>query len=198
LTTANIGNISFTGGIGVSTGVVDGSGNGLNLTLAGNMNFVTPRKISGVADPTGTTDVTTKNYVDTAVGTEVIALALDITGLGTGSNLNTNIATIIQDIAPAGGKVEGCEARVHCTATTGATATLEAANLNASFNKSLVVVQQLDGSGSDSGSVSVIGDATFNDVTGAITSTVQRSLKLFRISGGSWGYVQDLTPGNLI
>ena len=126
------------------------------------MNFVTPRKITGVSDPTAPTDVTTKNYVDTAIGTEVIALALDITGLGTGSNLNTNIATIIQDIAPAGGKVEGCEARVHCTATTGATATLSAANLNASFNKSLVVVQQLDGSGNDSGSVSVIGDATFN------------------------------------
>tara|TARA_B100001287_G_scaffold275348_1_gene282735 strand:- start:2365 stop:4200 length:1836 start_codon:yes stop_codon:yes gene_type:complete len=198
LTSANIGNISFTGGIGVSTGVVDGSGNGLNLTLAGSMNFVTPRKITGVAEPTAPTDVTTKNYVDTAIGTEVIALALDITGLGTGTNLNTNIATILQDIAPAGGKVEGCEARVHCTATTGATATLSAANLNASFNKSLVVVQQLDGSGNDSGSVSVIGDATFNDVTGAITSTVQRSLKLFRINGGSWGYVQDLTPGNLI
>ena len=198
LTTANIGNISFTGGIGVSTGVVDGSGNGLNLTLAGNLNLVTPRKITGVAEPTAPTDVTTKNYVDTAIGTEVIALALDITGLGTGTNLNTNIATILQDIAPAGGKVEGCEARVHCTATTGATATLSAANLNASFNKSLVVVQQLDGSGNDSGSVSVIGDATFNDVTGAITSTVQRSLKLFRINGGSWGYVQDLTPGNLI
>ena len=65
LTSANIGNISFTGGIGISTGVVDGSGNGLNLTLAGNMNFVTPRKISGVSDPTGATDVTTKNYVDT-------------------------------------------------------------------------------------------------------------------------------------
>jgi hypothetical protein len=198
LTSANIGNISFTGGIGISTGVVDGSGNGLNLTLAGNMNFVTPRKISGVADPTGATDVTTKNYVDTAIGTEVLPLTLDITGLGTGGTLNTNIGTILEDIAPASTKVNGCEARIHCTTTVGAQATLSAANLNASFNKSLETVQKLDGSGNDDGSASVIGDATFNDVTGSITSTVTRTLKLFRITGGSWGYVQDLTPGTLI
>ena len=70
--------------------------------------------------------------------------------------------------------------------------------MNASFNKSLETVQKLDGSGNDDGSASVIGDATFNDVTGSITSTVTRTLKLFRITGGSWGYVQDLTPGTLI
>ena len=198
LSTANIGNISFTGGIGISTGVTDGSGNGLNLTLAGNMNFVTPVKISGVADPTADQDVATKSYVDTSVKTEVIPLTLDVTGLGAGSTLHTNIATILNDIAPAVNKQNGSEARVHCTTTTGATATLSAANLNASFNKDLEVVQKLDGNGADDGSASVIGDATFNDVTGAITSTVTRTLKLFRITGGAWTYIQDLTPGNII
>ena len=198
LTSANIGNISFTGGIGVSTGVADGSGNGLNLTLAGNMNFVTPRKISGVADPTANQDVATKAYVDTSIKTEIIPITLDVTGLGTGSTLHTNIATILNDIAPAVNKQNGSEARVHCTTTTGATATLSAANLNASFNKSLEVVQKLDGSGADDGSASVIGDATFNDVTGAITSTVARTLKLFRVTGGNWTYIQDLTQGVII
>ena len=198
LSTANIGNISFTGGIGISTGVADGSGNGLNLTLAGNMNFVTPVKISGVADPTANQDVATKAYVDTSVKTEIIPLTLDVTGLGAGSTLHTNIATILNDIAPAVNKQNGSEARVHCTTTTGATATLSAANLNASFNKDLEVVQKLDGNGADDGSASVIGDATFNDVTGAITSTVTRTLKLFRITGGAWTYIQDLTPGNII
>ena len=198
LTSANIGNISFTGGIGISTGVADGSGNGLNLTLAGNMNFVTPRKISGVADPTANQDVATKAYVDTSIKTEIIPITLDVTGLGTGGTLHTNIATILNDIAPAVNKQNGSEARVHCTTTTGATATLSAANLNASFNKDLEVVQKLDGNGADDGSASVIGDATFNDVTGAITSTVARSLKLFRVTGGNWTYIQDLTPGNII
>ena len=35
-------------------------------------------------------------------------------------------------------------------------------------------------------------------VTGNITSTVTRTLKLFRINDGAWSYVQDLTPGALI
>ena len=100
--------------------------------------------------------------------------------------------------APASGKVNGCEARVHCTTTTGATATLSATALNTSFNKSLTTVQKLDGSGNDDGSASVIGDATFNDVTGAITSTVARTLKLFRVTGGNWTYIQDLTQGVII
>jgi len=43
-----------------------------------------------------------------------------------------------------------------------------------------------------------IQSATFNDATGNITSTVTRTLKLFRVSSGAWGYVQDLTPGALV
>ena len=66
--------------------------------------------------------------------------------------MNTNIGTILEDIAPASTKVNGCEARIHCTTTVGAQATLSAANLNASFNKSLETVQKLDGSGNDDGS----------------------------------------------
>ena len=196
LTSANIGNMSFSG-ITISTGVASGT-NGLILTLAGDISLGTARKIRNVQDPVLDQDVATKAYVDSSIDLEVIPLSLDITGLGTGSTLNTNIATIINDIAPANTKRDGTEARIHCTSTVGAVATLSAANLNASFNKSLTTVQKLDNSGADDGSASVIGDATFNDVTGAITSTVARTLKLFRVNGGSWGYVQDLTPGNLV
>ena len=196
LTSANIGNMSFSG-ITISTGVASGT-NGLILTLAGDISLGTARKIRNVQDPVLDQDVATKAYVDSSIDLEVIPLSLDITGLGTGSTLNTNIGTIINDIAPANTKRDGTEARIHCTSTVGAVATLSAANLNASFNKSLTTVQKLDNSGADDGSASVIGDATFNDVTGAITSTVARTLKLFRVNGGSWGYVQDLTPGNLV
>ena len=66
------------------------------------------------------------------------------------------------------------------------------------FNESTTLVQQKDNSGNDDGSVSVIQSATFNDATGNITSTVTRTLKLFRVSSGAWGYVQDLTPGALV
>ena len=65
-----------------------------------------------------------KLHVDSSIDLEVIPLTLDITGLGTGGTLKqSNIATIINDIAPATVKRDGTEARVHCTSFVGATAT---------------------------------------------------------------------------
>ena len=200
LTDATIGSFQFTGGNNLTTTTVDGAGNGMNITAAGNINFVTPRQIRNVSLPTANTDVATKEYVDTSINLETLALALDVTGLGSAGSAqqHTNIATILNDIAPAANKQDGTEARVHCTTTTGATATLTGSSLDTAFNESNVLVQQKDNSGNDDGSVSVIQSAVFNDATGTIASTVARTLKLFRVSSGSWGYVQDLTPGTLI
>ena len=187
LSTASIGNIQFTGGINMTTGATDSDGNGLKYTLAGHHNY-NNQKITGVADPTNDQDVATKAYVDSAINTETIPLALDITGL-----TKSQVALVINDIAPAATKQDGTEARIHCTDTTSANTTLPASALNTSFNTSLESVQKLDGSGADDGSASVIGSATFNDVTGSVTLTVNRTLKLFRIVSGTWTYIQDLT-----
>ena len=199
LTSANIGNISFTG-VRLQSTSTDLSGNGLTFDVAGPVELTTTQRITNVTDPVGAQDVATKNYVDSQINLEVLALALDVTGLGTAGSTqqHTNIATIVNDIAPVSIKENGTEARIHCTTTTGATATLTGASLNTAFNASNTLVQQLDNGGNDDGSVSVIQSAVFNDTTGSISSTVTRTLKLFRIIGGAWTYVEDLTPGALV
>jgi len=199
LTSANIGNISFSG-VRLQSSSTDLSGNGLTFDVAGPVSLTTTQRITNVSDPSSAQDVATKNYVDSQINLEVIALALDVTGLGTAGSTqqHTNIATILNDIAPVSIKQDGTEARVHCTTTTGATATLTGASLDLAFNESTTLVQQLDNGGNDDGSISVIQSAVFNDATGSITSTVTRTLKLFRITAGAWVYVQDLTPGSLV
>ena len=199
LTSANIGNIAFTG-VRLQSTSTDLSGNGLTFDVAGPVELTTTQRITNVTDPVGAQDVATKNYVDSQINLEVLSLALDVTGLGTAGSTqqHTNIATIVNDIAPVSIKENGTEARIHCTTTTGATATLTGASLNTAFNASNTLVQQLDNDGKDDGSISVIQSAVFNDTTGSISSTVTRTLKLFRIIGGAWTYVEDLTPGALV
>ena len=161
---------------------------GLQISSAGDITVVNNQKIVGVADPTDDQDVATKAYVDRAINLETISMAMDITGL-----TNAQIALVLNDIAPAATKENGTEARIHCTDTAAASATFTAADLVAALDKELVTVQQLDGDGNDDGSVSVIGDLTFTDVTGAVSLTVDRTLKLFRVVSGQWAYIQDLT-----
>lgn len=192
LTNANIGNLSIDG-VRIQSTSTNLDGDGLTLNMAGPIKLTTSQRITNVSDPINNQDVATKAYVDSSVDLEVIPLALDITGFGTGDTLKNNIALVLGDIAPPGIKRDGTEARVHCTTTTGAVATLTGASLNTAFNESTALVQQLDNGGNDDGSVSVIQSATFNDASGSISSTVSRSLKLFRIVSGSWTWVQDLT-----
>jgi len=96
LTSLNIDQLSLTGSanIGTLTG---------NLQLQAATNIISVQgsaRITGVGTPTQPTDVATKSYVD---GTGVLSVMLDVTGLGTGGTLNTNIATILNDLYPAGG-----------------------------------------------------------------------------------------------
>lgn len=182
LQSLDVDNMNFDG-VRITT-----SGNGLQISSAGDIAVVNNQKITGVADPTNAQDVATKAYVDRAINLETISMAMDITGLS-----NAQIAQVLEDIAPAASKENGTEARLHCTDTTAATATFTAAQLVNALQKSNVTVQALDGLGNDDGSVSVLGDITFTDVTGAVSLTVDRTLKLFRVVSGQWAYIQDLT-----
>lgn len=161
---------------------------GLQISSDGDIAVVNNQKITGVADPTDAQDVATKAYVDRAINLETLSLALDVTGLS-----NAQIAQILEDISPAATKENGTEARIHCTDTTSASATFTAADLVNALVKTNQFVQKLDGNGDDDGGISVLGDITFTDVTGAVALTVDRSLRLFRVVSGQWAYIQDLT-----
>ena len=182
LQSLDVDNMNFDG-VRITT-----TGNGLQISSAGDITVVNNQKIVGVADPTNAQDVATKAYVDRAINLETISMAMDITGLS-----NAQIALVLNDIAPAATKQNGTEARIHCTDTTSATATFTASDLVNALQKTNVTVQALDGLGNDDGSASVLGDITFTNVTGAVALTVDRSLKLFRVVSGQWAYIQDLT-----
>lgn len=167
------------------------SANALQITSADHIVVNGNKKITGVADPTAGQDVATKAYVDSAINLEKLSLTLDVTGLD-----NTDIASILNDIAPAADKQVGSEAHLHCTDTTSATATLAAADLTSAFVKQLVTVQKLDGGGNDDGSESVIQDLTFTDVAGSVAITVDRTYKVFEVvdNGGTlqWQFVSSV------
>lgn len=77
---------------------------------AGNVVLIGSPRITGLADPVSNQDAATKSYVTTYVRARNIALSMDITGL-----TNTNIETILEDIAPYTYYEVGTEARIHCT-----------------------------------------------------------------------------------
>jgi hypothetical protein len=96
LTSLTIDQLSLTGSANVGT--LTG-----NLQLQAATNIISVQgsaRITGLGTPTADTDAATKRYVD---ATGVLSVMLDVTGLGTGGTLNTNIATILNDLYPAGG-----------------------------------------------------------------------------------------------
>ena len=100
-------------------------------SVTGTIEVTDSNKITGVGTPTNASDVATKGYVDGAIDSEGIVLGLDITGLGYdavqggGATFQSNILTLIEEIAPAATKSNGTIAKNPATGPqTNASATL--------------------------------------------------------------------------
>jgi hypothetical protein len=137
-------------------GITLSSQSGQNLQLQAATNIISVQGsavIRGVGTPTQATDVATKGYVD---GRELISFMLDVTDLGSGVTLNTNIATVLNDLYPAAGytysgsnsglnipaRQAGSLARVHTVAFSGTSVSFSGANLEAAADKSYTAVDQ--------------------------------------------------------
>lgn len=169
--------------------------NGLRITSSANLELypsgdvvINNNKITGVNNPTASSDATNKQYVDNLVGSQPLAFSMDITGL-----TNTQIALVLNDIFPSADKVEGTVALVHTTTLSGASVT------GISFqdttpgdpgyiNKTYVAV--------DSNGVqneSVVEDFTISDAAGSVSVSITRGLKQFEVQSGSWTFTAELS-----
>lgn len=154
---------------------------GLQIDSAGDIQLVTSRRITNVADPSSNTDVATKQYVDGAVQGGNVIFGINIDGLGTGATLQNNVATLLEELSPAADKVEGTLAKIYALATS---TTVDDINVNANISKTTVAV---DSAGTQN--QSVIEDFSISNITGqGVTTTYTRTIMEYEVSGGSWAY----------
>ena len=151
----------------------------LNFNATGDIGF-NNKNIKDVANPVDGTDVTNKNYVDAALLSIPVSIAMDITNL-----TNVQIASVLQDIAPAELRNVGAYAYIHTT--TLSNATVSGIDITAVTNKSFVAV---DSNGTQN--ESVLKDVGFGQATGVVSTTIQRGLKRFVTTGTAWAFDQDL------
>jgi hypothetical protein len=154
---------------------------GLQIDSAADIQLVTSRRITNVADPSSNTDVATKQYVDGAVQGGNVIFGITIDGLGTGATLQNNVATLLEELSPAADKVNGTLAKIYCLATS---TTVDDIDVNSNVSKTTVAV---DSAGTQN--QSVVEDFSISDVTGqTVTTTYTRTIMEYEVSGGAWSY----------
>jgi|TARA_B100001964_G_scaffold20647_3_gene20985 hypothetical protein len=176
LTTLSVDNITL------DSTTISTSGSGLQITSTGAINITNNQEITGVAEPTTNTSVATKFYVDDQINQEPVVMNLDISD----SPTNAQIATIIEDVYPAGNKKVGSFAYV--ITVSHAAVNVTGIDIGSVANKSFISV--------DSNGVqneSVLQDIAFNDASGTTTASITRGLKRFIVVGTTWVFNGDVS-----
>ena len=176
LSTLSVDDITLNGNT-VST-----SASGLQITSTGSIAITNNQKITGLANPTLDQDAATKYYVDDQINDEPVIMNLDTSDGIT----NAQMATIIEDIYPAGNKKVGTFAYI--TTSTMAGISVTGINIGAVTTKSFISV--------DSNGVqneSVLQDIAFTNATGMSTPNITRGLKRFIVVGTTWVFNGDLS-----
>jgi hypothetical protein len=172
---------------------------GIAITAGNDINITDNQKITGVAKaistrkaaellvtPSATNTVTTREYVDEEIATEPIVFSMDITGLGTGTTLENNIAIYLNDLYPAASLNTNKIARIHTTSYAGAT--VEGVDVEAAKNVSYIAV---DSNGTQN--ESVVQDIVFDaeGASGLVILTPLRTLMTYKSNGSNWAIDTD-------
>lgn len=163
------------------------SNNGVLITAGGDVAITDNQKITGIADPESTQDAANKRYVDSEIQAETIVFSMDITGLGTGSTLEDNVAVFLEDLHPASEKTNAI-ARIHTTSYTGATVEGIAVSISLDPDTSGVLTKSTIAVDSDgTKNESVIADITnTNTATGSVILTPSRGMLVYESNGSAW------------
>jgi hypothetical protein len=159
---------------------------GLQLDSVQTISLVTQQKIANVAEPTTSTDVATKGYVDTKSNAQPLYFSLVIDGMGTGVTLQSNVATVLNELAPASGLEVGTIAKVYAVASSSSTDDID---VNTAISKTFTNV--------DSNGVqnqSVVEDFSIADVSTTITTTYTRTIMSYSVNSSNvWTYSSTVT-----
>jgi hypothetical protein len=177
-------------------GATISSSSSLSLTSAGPIT-VNNQVVAGVAAPVNSTDAVNKQYLEQVLAAAPVYFALDITGLS-----DANIASIINDMAPAVSKSEGAIAMIHTTSladteVTGIDMTVRDITAGEPDTGQVFELYKVPVDANGSLNQPVVRDfAAVRPASGAVSLVVIRGLKRFVVdnagSGNFWRWDADL------
>ena len=172
------------------------SSQGIAIKGGADINITDAQKITGVGKAISAREaarlsvtestagtVTTKEYVDQEIATDPVVFSMDITGMGTGTTLQTALAAYLNDLYPAVTLNSNKIARIHTTSYAGAT--VQGVDVESAKNNSYIAV---DSNGTQN--ESVVQDISFDagGASGSVILTPARGLMTYTSNGTAWTY----------
>lgn len=168
---------------------------GVNITAGGDISILDNRKITGLAAPISNQDAANKLYVDTQIQSNPIVFSLDVTALGTGSTLETNVQNILESLYSASTPLSiGKIAKIHTVSYAGVSVTgiiVDIAdNINNTGEVLSVTKVSVDKNGTEN--QSVVRDIAFtNPAAGIVDLIPTRGTITYTSNGTVWSLASN-------
>lgn len=161
---------------------------GINITSAGDIAIQDNQKITGLATPQNDQDAANKIYVDTQIAIEPIVFSMDVTGLGTGTALQSAVESFLTDLYSPVGINTGKTAKIHTTSYAGAT--VDGVDIESVKTITRIAV---DSNGTQN--ESVVQDIVFDPegASGTVILEPARTMMVYQSNGAAWQYQSTTT-----